>query len=118
MNEQNYCSLSASKKLVEADIILKTDVFWIKVSNNPWMLSEYTHGAYGWYPAPSFAELWRELPEDTRMTKCRKEGSAEVYAEIFVESWDDYGYQPSLQENINPADAAAELLIWVRREKP
>jgi len=63
-------------------------------------------------------EVWRELPEDTMLSKVRKEGSSEIYAEAYVESWDDYGYQPSLKESTNPADALAELLIWVRREQP
>ena len=35
MNENNYCSLEMSKKLVDAGIMLETDVYWINDRHQP-----------------------------------------------------------------------------------
>jgi hypothetical protein len=60
----------------------------------------------GYYPAASSAELWRELPNGIIIRKLA--GNTWV--------WLDTGGENSAQHSINPADALAELLIWVRRE--
>ncbi|MDD4352714.1 MAG: hypothetical protein PHU71_07120, partial [Candidatus Gracilibacteria bacterium] len=112
----------ASKRLHDAGIELETDFVW-RLGVDGWKLltkdwvRDMMSNTYESIPAPSMVEVWRELPEDTMLSKVRNEGSSEIYAEAYVESWDDYGYQPSLKESTNPADALAELLIWVREEK-
>lgn len=35
MNKDNYCSLGMCQKLVEAGIMLETDVYWIRIANSP-----------------------------------------------------------------------------------
>jgi hypothetical protein len=55
MNEQNYASFEASKKLFDAGIILETKEYhWVEMEDR---CDEFA------VPAPSFGEVWRELPE-------------------------------------------------------
>ena len=131
MNEQNYASRKASKRMQDAEIVLETDVVWMLLPNtyvtlidgsspSQWRLISkdnpaYSVGVFKEYeliPAPSFAELWMELPEcipydDTTWAswRCYKQGnltrcSVTAYGKEFV--------------NTNPADALAELLILVK----
>ena len=105
MNEANYASLEASKRLVEAGIVLETEALWVK-----WYFDSSTNMNYHPYewrlmyrgltqddlksiPAPCMAEVWRELPPF--------EGHGKIY---------------EAKENINPTDALVALLIWVRSD--
>jgi hypothetical protein len=126
MNPNNYASLEASKRLVEAGIKLETDFFWSPIfdlNNNvtlpltikDWELvqADYIRGSI-WaakaIPAPSMVEVWRELPHYTQIVKLMKEDRFVHYA--FV--WPDSNDAPRVS---NPADALIDLLIWVTEQR-
>ena len=117
MNPLNYCTLELSRKLVENGIDIETEAWWYKDDTNEWILVRQTSGdrivsKNQIVPAPSFAELWWELPEMLWI------GGKVFY--LTLEKTDGYthvGYDKHYN-NTNPADALAELLIWVEgREK-
>jgi len=66
MNTDNYASLEASKRLVEAGIVLETDVMWVE-GRSGWFLctasdlAEYFDEDANAIPAPCMAEAWRKL---------------------------------------------------------
>ena len=120
MNELNYASLEASKRLYEAGIVLETDYYW-------WLMVDFdghyvwelkSNGLYGpdCIPAPSMAEVWRELPEEIGTDRLElmmwKEGDFTIccYGDDRKEVW------RGRQESKNPADALIELLIWLKGE--
>jgi hypothetical protein len=115
MNPLNYASLEASKRLVDAGIVLETEYYWIRVANSPMMLHNNIHGADDYYPAPSMAEVWRELPDINQ--------GARIYlTKIGNQTQVGYGwpYMPSssvVGQNISPTDALIELLVWLRKEQ-
>jgi hypothetical protein len=120
MNPNNYASLEMSRKLVEAGIVLETD-FCRDLGTNPVKVVPWPEGVEhnhpDFLPAPSMAELWAELPESTSeygtkercYLSCQK-GVDRTYTsycytdgDLVVEHYD-----------INPCDALAKLLIWVK----
>jgi len=117
MNPNNYASLEASRRLAEAGIVLETDHSWI------WILPDARTGyaidttwrvqsnpMYGKLPAPSMAEVWRELPEASAYLHTNRE------TEAWLEDEGDIVPKSESFANINPADALIELLIWARKE--
>ena len=113
MNKDNYCSLEMSQKLVDAGIVLDTDAYWIRVANSPLMLCDSKYGADEHYPAPSIFELWRELPESITkngIIQYMEMGKAHSKTYAAYDFADDYVLFD------NPADALAELLIFVKGE--
>jgi len=105
MNSFNYASLEASKKLVDNGIVLETEAYWIRVANSPMMLVDNRHGADEYYPAPSMAEVWRELPE---WTECKKQA---VETKCVLMTKDNI----KVFFSENPTDALIDLLIFVRK---
>ena len=108
MNNLNYASLDASKKLHDAGIVLKTEAYWIRVANSPMMLVDNRHGADEYYPAPSMAEVWRELPDGKELA----ENKGCTYASI------EYGEgkYKEFSSMDNPTDSLIDLLIWVKEQ--
>jgi hypothetical protein len=109
MNELNYASLSASKKLVENGIWLETDYFYVNTfSNMGWVFRQ--KGGFNdeddFVPAPSMAEVWRELPEET---VCKKQYDVTKCTNVST-------YDLKVFFNSNPTDALIELLIWLKGE--
>ena len=131
MNELNYATPEASKRLEDAGIILETDVYH-KVGvygSMPSMLctkTEYEidsdpyhpdsdpdvlNGVAVYLPAPSMAEVWRELPnwiEGEMKLSLAKFGDGSVAG---------YGDTDAIVFNTNPTDALIDLLIWVKEYK-
>ena len=109
MNPLNYASLEASKKLVEARIVLKTDIQWANVigfdGSEDWELN----ASWGEYPAPTMADVWRELPDDIDGHELGM-GKEDGESYVFYKSLKDFPY------NTNPTDALTDLLIWARKE--
>lgn len=111
MNKDNYCSLGISQNLVAAGIILETDLYWWEYDGQ-WEIIGYRKNDA--IPAPMWAELWRELPDQLnnhevlRLSKnCR---------------WTYAGYMGVshalvMFKNVNPTDVLAKLLIWLRGQK-
>ena len=118
MNELNYASFEASKRLVDAGIVLETDFYWARDSNG-WYLR--TYGTYERevlesIPAPSMAEVWRELPEtiDEYDLTCEKIFNGGMQAGYTTYDVSGLRWKVSLNA-ANPTDAMIDLLIWVRK---
>lgn len=127
MNTDNYASLEASKRLVEAGIVLETEMSWgcqTGTGTPIWKLQlkncHFLHCEgedYPEYPAPCFTEVWRELPDGIVVN-----GS---YAELYFMKNEhevnycgysvEYHVVSEVKAN-NPTDALIDLLIWVRKE--
>ena len=107
MNPLNYASLEASKRLVDNGIVLETERYWLK-ENSGWRLWLHSEGLQDHYlkygdlcvPAPSMAEVWKELPLGTRAYR------GEVFTEAYLKT---YKHDVIISEN--PADALIDLLI-------
>jgi hypothetical protein len=138
MNTDNYCTIEAAQKLIDNGIVLETDMVWMLVSNlyitlpdgnSPkcWKIIDKDNFAYfigvskGYeiIPAPSPAEVWRELPIkisnkfvtiDKALTNKDEEVTCAQYE-------DEGGYCNTFYSNTNLTDALIALLIWVRKEK-
>jgi hypothetical protein len=140
MNPLNYPTLPACQRLVAAGIVLETDMVWRvpqwTIGNKepiPELMSKYKADAYHQYdkdnnhifamiyPAPSPAEVWRELP--------KQENSVRFGAYLEVSKTIDFAgtevtYAGYLRDgiasadytNTNPADALIYLLIWVTEQ--
>ncbi|OPZ40055.1 MAG: hypothetical protein BWY95_02774 [Bacteroidetes bacterium ADurb.BinA104] len=107
MNPLNYASLEASKRLVEAGIVLETDFYWASVDMENWSLCTIPHKVgFKEYPAPSMSEVWRELPYAATIYKGPRYNSA----------WIEHGMDNTEIYKNNPTDALIDLLIWVRKE--
>ena len=120
MNPQtNYASLETSKRLVDAGIVLETECCW--QWKDPCSPDDIAYGAYGeWIlvrgsidhidaeciPAPSMAEVWRELPYAATIYKGPRYNSA----------WIEHGMDNTEIYKNNPTDAMIDLLIWARKE--
>ena len=109
MNTQNYASLEACQRLVDAGVVLETDAIW-SLFYNGWRLVLRTelHPLVEDYPAPSMAEVWRELPDSTCINK---DGD-------YTKCWIDSKVLLKVFQNENPTDALIDLLIFVRKGKP
>ena len=68
MNPLNYATLEASKRLVDAGIVLETEKVHFQIGD-VWFLRDRMCAGSNLIPskicipAPSMAEVWRELPE-------------------------------------------------------
>lgn len=127
MNPNNYASLEASKRLVEAGIVLETEAGWYKIFrpgchsfDMVLSLRSGNEKFYGDnYPAPSMAEVWRELPATVpekglyAPLKLRKAGDGKTWGSYFR---DGSQIIDSIKADTNPTDALIDLLIWVRKE--
>ena len=112
MNQENYCSLEAAQRLVDAGIVLETDSVWFRFTVG-WQLIKKDSG-YIYderLPAPCFTEVWRELPFQSYI-KMLDDGSSIAW--ICDEERDLISHECW---STNPADALAELLIWVKGQE-
>jgi hypothetical protein len=126
MNPNNYATLEAAQRLLDAGIVLKADAYYgtyynSKISNLYTAEEKNTdyNGLKVYIPAPSMAEVWRELPDTIRIDE---DGDAEIY---FFKSgkthyvnyqYDDHDVHVE-KSNTNPTDALIDLLIWVKTQK-
>ena len=115
MNEINYASLEASKRLVDAGIVLETDCYWWDFGSY-WKIVSHKH-EYGTkcIPALSMAEVWRELPETIQFGPATWKHLTTEKMGTRMEAY----YRPCDSKEIisseNPTDALIDLLIWVKR---
>ena len=119
MNELNYASLEASKRLVNAGIVLLDAEHW-------WWKK---HDGSDWYvdlfptvdrivrddrtPAPLLSEVWRELPYKLGKNYLslwrRQDGHTVAEYE---------NMELAVFRNTNPTDALIDLLIWQKGRTP
>jgi len=126
MNPDNYASLEASRRLDEAGIVIETEFYWReynpktvkslidarKMAPQPYIINAESRCKNSkWeYPAPSMAEVWRELPEASAYLHTNKE------TEVWLEDEGDIIPKSESFADTNPTDALIDLLIWVRRD--
>lgn len=115
MNPLNYATLEASKRLVDAGIVLETEKVWVQIPNlyvtNPdgssplrWECRDKAYGSYkDFIPAPSMAEVWRELPDTTQIILIKRG----VFHVVHYAS-------NAIYTRKNPTDALIELLIHIK----
>ena len=124
MNQDNYCSLEVAQRLVDAGIVLETECFYDLKSElhlNRGMTGNRI-AREGCLPAPCFAELLQELKKDVIFYGSNLYFSYQLLEQGFysnsVKFSDDLGRieSPSFISD-NPADALAELIIWVKEQE-
>jgi len=111
MNLLNYASLEASKRLVDAGIVLETDFAWQKEDDGFSIGLRFFNGCWEKdIPAPSMAEVWRELPGHytsgnnyTAWLELTKDSDGDTTAKYW-----------SKRTNINPTDALIDLLLFIK----
>ncbi len=122
MNELNYASLEASKRLIDAGIRLDTDSYWAtyleevlqsikdagKVLPSPYLVNkdsihnkDLLRECKNYIPAPTMAEIWRELPEGT----------------ISMKANDRLYCYKGVVHSINPTDSLIDLLILIKKDE-
>jgi hypothetical protein len=110
MNQLNYATLEASQRLHVKGIVLETEAVYVpiySVDGSPVLKSrEEFEKYYKTYsqkaiPAPSMAEVWREL---------RKCATRKSYAPLRELAWDAF-------LDINSIDRLIDLLIWVTEQR-
>jgi hypothetical protein len=141
MNPNNYGTRDACQRLVDAGIVLETEAVWIADEYPPfgssmkillkWDLRNKKELIFanfgklpdGIIPAPSMAEVWRELPPqigDGYLELGKNEIEGTTWA-CYVENINDCDEHDEvdhgLQKNTNPTDALIDLLIWVKAQK-
>jgi len=133
MNPQNYCSLEMSRKLVEAGIVVETDFYHqtdldineydglVPKEERDDFMEQIRDGhasdeIYEWIPAPSMAEIWRELPERivNRQMIFTPAIEKSDNSNIACYRWFDHHLYEFHREN--PCDALAELIICVKSQ--
>jgi hypothetical protein len=137
MNTQNVASLEACKRLVDAGIVLETDFYWYVYNEDmcrsliaadkaipaPYLVNRASVRTRigsiptAYVPAPSMAEVWRELPEtiDEYDLTCEKIFNGGMQAGYTT--YDVSGLRWKVLLNAaNPTDAMIDLLIWVIHE--
>lgn len=130
MNELNYGSLPACKALHEAGIVVETEKFWFcsapPYCDEHWFIADADKGhGYKKYPAPSMAEVWRELPcyrnvngfFQPFLVRVTDDSEPTIYS-VFYSQEDERPVRPvpAVYQSTNPTDALIDLLIWVRKE--
>ena len=118
MNELNYASLEASKKLVDNGIVLdEVDFMWFEHEVREWILipsdsvSQKALQDGHAYQAPCFTEILRKLPERIKVSRKQKELHFEKWRGEYYASYENN----MLCKNKNPTDALIDLLIFVRK---
>ena len=120
MNELNYATLEASKRLVDAGIVLETEAWWMLGFDEKYSLvhcatevmREVVKQRPGSTPAPTMAEVWRELPAGTEMHK--RHSYSEAF--LFADTDNADSIYPPCNSLTNPTDALIDLLILVGRD--
>jgi hypothetical protein len=120
MNNLNYASLEASKKLHDAGIVLETECFCCR-DNDGWYFRDDENSERDileTIPNPSMSEVWRELPADVEVDGEKYNLCAHKIGGVNCAE-----YVSDLPETIgsaygaNMADNLIDLLIWVKEEE-
>jgi hypothetical protein len=118
MNQLNYGTLEACQRLAKAGIVIETKWVWI-LSAIGWEIVDNIKYFGIWkdavrFPAPSMAEVWRELPDhlDSPLSDLVVTKDSMGITTCFYKLGHEY-------ESVNPTDALIDLLIWLegRKEK-
>lgn len=127
MNPLNYASLPASQRLQSSGIVLETEAVWRKKRDKTgyYLSRKALYHRTSDIPAPSMAEVWRELPATLRneddplvLNKALRIGDGvQVTSASYDYSTEDYGEcTRKFFASTNPTDSLIDLLIWQRKE--
>ena len=120
MNKNNYASLEASQRLVDAGIVLETDAHWYRDRAGHDYLAPFpTVTPHNSIPAPSMAEAWRELPDEFQggyLELGKHTTTKEHYAAYMIPTYhgDCEIERGVFSTNTNPTDALIDLLIYIK----
>jgi hypothetical protein len=125
MNLDNYATLEACQRLLDAGIVLETDAWWILGFDGKYSLVHCATDVMravvkdrpGSVPAPSIAEVWRELPESQTIKDITYHKTMQVVKGVTYAYYELRGYTTRTIENTNPTDALIDLLIWTVRQR-
>ncbi len=117
-NPLNYPTLPACQKLAEKGIVMETDAVYerhVWPSGEEWrlILKGLVPAGNEIIPAPSLAEVWRELPSTTEIMELVRIYAQEQLGE-FWQAANPIAYVFDLFRSI---DRMVDLLIWVRERK-
>ena len=130
MNQLNHGSLETCQRLLAAGIVLETDAIWEydapcsdptdparnqygewKLVHKPYKIGQMHNRQV---PAPSMAEVWRELPwYMSNYGELEVTQIADTFACGFHKG---LAIREPLFTSTNPADALIDLLIWVTEQ--
>jgi hypothetical protein len=113
MNPDNYGSLEACQRLIEAGIMVETEVVWKWIERDKifMLASKDTVYTQDFIPALSMAEAFREVMKHLPKTKYirigyREENREELYLDVSFMA--DSGFHSK-----NPTDCLINLKIWL-----
>jgi hypothetical protein len=124
MNPNNYGTREAAQRLHDSGIVLETELIWHREFPDGDIgleLRGHYYQYHEYYPAPSMAEVWRELPQSiiyakdyyyfTMVSSSYGGPQRFGYASLRKIVWCKY------YKNTNPTDALIDLLIWLKAQK-
>ena len=106
MNKNNYATLEATQRLYDAGIVFETDTIY--GPRGDLLYKALVECGTGDIPAPSMAEVWRELPDKIHIRKL----TGETWCWSGFPAEDDFS-----SHSTNPTDALIDLLIWLTAQK-
>ena len=111
INPDNYGTHPACEKLYDAGIVLETDAHWyLRKHDNKWVCTLRTPQVTEYFeciPAPSPAEVWRELANYSIELIYRRILAVTEY-ELTI---------PEMFKLFLDLDSAISVLIWAKGEK-
>ena len=124
MNPENYGTLEACQALEKAGIVMETECYWWNFGSY-WKIVDHKHG-YGTecVPAPSLAEMWRELPllieEDKlflpHLVKISDKAQGGLLYSAYYSTPECSRPVPVVYQDANPTDALIHLRIWLKEK--
>jgi len=129
LNPDNYGSLEACEKLFKAGIVMETEKVWIYARHIPLKRSDFCWRLFNRdslmaieateqkpsciIPAPSMAEVWRELPKGDDLLSLIASWMAAITGMLP----NDQELKRLIVGLINDIDKTIDLLIWVSQRK-
>lgn len=111
MNELNYATQPACQRLKDAGIVMETEKYWYKTIFDDSVYKLYNREDVTsvmkypeCLPAPTLTETLREIFKCCSSITITNDG----YNLVWIEGNGNYSHSP------NPADAAIDLLIWLK----
>ena len=122
MNSLNYGSREACERLFKAGIVLETE-HWHGWDGRIYRKDEVPYGTAR-VPAPSMAEVWRELPVYFEVDMCFQPNLVKVADDTigvmysaFYSKINNERPVPACYQSTNPTDTLIYLRIWLEERK-
>ncbi len=121
LNPLNHCTQPAAQRLVDKGIVLETEAVWASNGLDCCLIEkDRVMSCFPTIPAPSMAEVLRELPDEyvyhdegkdiydhsrPILKKCK---------DYYVAGYPSEHYGFKMFDNVNPTDALIDLLIFTK----